>query len=386
MFKQTTAQSKIAALRKRVRVVQGGTSSSKTYTIIPMLITYAIQTPKQVISIVSETIPHLRRGAMRDFINIMTDIGNYRESRWNKTNLIYEFSNGSIIEFFSADQSDRLRGSRRDILFVNECNNIDFESYHQLAVRTRKFIYLDYNPTSEFWVHSELIPDKDTDFIVLTYKDNEALEESIVKEIEKAKDKAETSTYWANWWKVYGLGQTGIIQGVVFADWTIIDSVPKEAKILNIGLDFGYSVDPTSAIAIYKLNNEYIIDEILYRKGLSNSEIFNHLKEFKCQVVCDSAEPKSIAELQQYGLKAVATVKGKDSVNFGIQMIQKENFKVTSRSTNLIKELRGYVWEKDKNGQETGDPIDAYNHAIDAMRYGMVKAIGSPNYGKYDIR
>lgn len=385
MFKQTTAQAKIAKLRKRIRVVQGGTSSSKTYSIIPMLITYAVQNAGQVISIVSESIPHLRRGAMRDFVNIMIDTGMFRDAQFNKTNLIYEFSNGSIIEFFSADQPDRLRGSRRDILFINECNNIDFESYHQLSVRTRKFIYLDYNPTSEFWVHTELLDDKDTDFVILTYKDNEALEPSIVAEIEKARDKAQISSYWDNWWRVYGLGQVGQITGTIYTNWKQIDTIPDEARLIYNGLDFGYSVDPSAAVGIYKYNDEYIVDELFYQKGLSNSDIYNLLKGTGVLTICDSAEPKSISELQSYGLKCTGAEKGRDSVNFGIQLIQQQKLLITKRSVNIIKELRGYVWERDKSGKETGVPIDAFNHGLDAMRYAFTKVIGSPNYSKYSI-
>ncbi len=179
MFQKTTAQSKIAKLKKRVRVVRGGTSSSKTFSIIPLLIDYAIKTPKSEISIVAETIPQLRRGALRDFLKIMDLIGMYDDSRFNKSSLVYTFSNGSYIEFFSADMSAKLRGARRDVLFVNECNNVEWEAYYQMAIRTRKFIYLDYNPVAEFWVDTELINDKDTDFVVLTYKDNEALDKSI---------------------------------------------------------------------------------------------------------------------------------------------------------------------------------------------------------------
>ena len=198
MFQRTTAQAKIAKLRKRVRIVQGGTSSSKTFSIIPLLITHAMQNPYTEISIVSESIPHLKRGAVKDFVNIMVMTGNFRDSQFNKSDLKYKFLNGSFIEFFSADQPDKLRGARRHVLFVNECNNIDFESYNQLAIRTRDFIYLDYNPTQEFWVHTELIKDSDSDFVILTYKDNEALDKAIVKEIEKAKEKAKTSAYWEN--------------------------------------------------------------------------------------------------------------------------------------------------------------------------------------------
>jgi PBSX family phage terminase large subunit len=205
MLQKTTAQVKISRLRKRVRIVRGGTSSSKTFSIIPLLIDYAVKNPKVEISIVSETIPHLRRGAIRDFLKIMEMVGMFDPLKWNKSSWTYSFSNDSYIEFFSADQPQKLRGARRDVLFVNECNNIDWESYYQMAIRTRKFIYLDYNPVAEFWVDSELVNDADAEMIVLTYKDNEALDKSIVNEIEKARDRAETSNYWANWWRVYGL-------------------------------------------------------------------------------------------------------------------------------------------------------------------------------------
>ena len=382
MFIKTTAQTKIARLNKRVRVVQGGTSSSKTYSILPLLIDYAVKNPLAEISIVSESIPHLRRGAMKDFIKIMIETGNFIDDHFNKTNLKYVFSNGAYIEFFSADQPDRLRGARRDILFVNECNNIAFESYHQLAIRTKKFIYLDYNPTSEFWVHSELLPDAETDFVILTYKDNEALDSAIVKEIEKAREKAKTSSYWENWWKVYGLGQTGLVQGIIFPDWKVIDILPAEARLLGVGIDFGFTNDPTTAIALYKYNDEYILDELIYSTGLLNRDIYNRLKDFRCMIVADSAEPKSIQELQTYGLNIIGAVKGADSINHGIQLLQGEVIKMTARSTNLIKEARNYSWDKDKFGNSVSKPIDTYNHCIDATRY-VASSIIKKNVGKY---
>jgi len=168
MFQKTTAQAKIARLRKRVRIVQGGTSSSKTYSILPLLQTYAANVPRSEISIVSESIPHLRRGAMRDFIKILQETGEYVDAYWNRSTLTYTFANGSFIEFFSADQSDKLRGARRDVLFVNEANNVDWQAYHQMAIRTRKFIYIDYNPSAEFWAHTELQNSEDSDFLILT--------------------------------------------------------------------------------------------------------------------------------------------------------------------------------------------------------------------------
>jgi len=372
MLKKTTAQAKIAALKKRVRIVQGGTSSSKTFTIIPLLIDYAIKNPRSEISIVSESIPHLRRGAIKDFVKIMIWTNNFKEDRWNKSNLVYNFTNGSYIEFFSVEQPDKLRGARRDILFINECNNVPFEAYQQLSIRTKKFIYLDYNPSHEFWVHQELINDKDSDFVILTYKDNEALDPAIVREIEKAKDKAQTSAYWANWWKVYGLGQLGSLEGVIFNNWKQIDTIPETAKLLGYGMDFGYTSDPTSVIALYKHDNQYILHEVIYQTGLTNRDIYNLLPDKKGFYVADSAEPKSIVELQRMGLTVIGAEKGKDSIIHGIQLMQQEEFLVTSQSINLIKELRNYSWDKDRNGQTIANkPIDAFNHGIDAMRYIM---------------
>jgi phage terminase large subunit len=372
MFQQTTAQVKIASLRKRIRIVQGGTSSSKTFSIIPLLITYAIQVPRSEISIVSESIPHLKRGAIKDFINIMIMTDNYKDASFNKSDLKYKFSNGSYIEFFSVDQPDKLRGARRDVLFINECNNVNFEAYNQLAIRTKKFIYLDYNPTSEFWVHTELMNDEDSEFIILTYKDNEALDHAIVKEIEKAKEKAKTSKYWENWWKVYGLGQVGSLEGVIFSNWKIIGKIPIEAKLLGYGMDFGFTNDPTTLVAVYRYDGKLVVDEILYKTGMLNTDIIKVLNQNNVgQMIIwgDSAEPKTIEEIRRAGFNIKPVEKGTDSIKFGLDTLQQYEMLVTDNSTNVIKELRSYTWDTDKTGKTLNKPIDAYNHSIDALRY-----------------
>lgn len=372
-FQRTTAQAKIAKLRKRIRIVQGGTSSSKTFSIIPLLITYAIKNSKSEISIVAESIPHLKRGAVKDFINIMLMTGNFKDANFNKSDLKYKFSNGSFIEFFSADQPDKLRGARRDILFVNECNNIPFEAYNQLAIRTKKFIYLDYNPTSEFWVHTELINDKDSDFVILTYKDNEALDPALVREIEKAREKAKTSVYWDNWWRVYGLGQVGSLDGVILENWEQIDRIPINASLIGYGMDFGFTNDPTTLIGVYRYNDSLVMHEYLYQTGMLNSDIIRRLNQIGIskseKIYGDSAEPKSIEEIYRSGFNIKPVLKGNDSVKFGLSILQEYKLLVTKESTNLIKELRSYTWDKDKNGKQLNAPIDDFNHAIDAMRY-----------------
>lgn len=349
-----------------------------------MLIHYACEFPNKEISVVSESIPHLRRGAIRDFLKIMQGIGYYQDARYNKSSLTYVFQNGSYIEFFSADQPDKLRGARRDVLFINECNNITFEAYQQLAIRTREFIYLDYNPTHQFWLDTELADDKDISKVVLTYKDNEALEPSIVKEIEKAKERAKTSKYWANWWNVYGLGKQGKIEGLIYQDWTTIDTLPKEARYLATGLDFGFTNDPSAAVDIYKYNDGYILDEVFYKRGLYNNDIYNLLRD-KRMTYADSAEPKSIGELQQYGLNIMGATKGQGSVMFGVQLLQSHKISVTSRSTNIIDEMNNYSFDKDRQGNTLNKPIDAFNHALDAARYAATETIGQHNTGKYSI-
>jgi phage terminase large subunit len=381
----TTAIRKIEALKKRIKIIQGGTSAGKTYGILPILITKAATFPRTEISIVAETIPHLRRGALKDFLRIMKDTGRYFDERFNKSLLRYEFANGSFIEFFSADDSSKLRGARRDILYINECNNVTFESYNELAIRTKKEVFLDFNPANEFWVHTELKDEPDADFLILTYKDNEALDNSIVQQIEKNRLKAETSAYWSNWWRVYGLGEIGMLEGVIFSNWKTIDILPKEANLIGIGLDFGYTNDPTAIIEIYNYNGQRIINELKYQTGMLNSDIANALPKH-VPVYADSSEPKSIEEIKRYGITIKGVTKGKDSINYGIDVMQRNEYLVTSNSTNLIKELRAYCWDTDKQGTRLNKPIDTNNHAIDALRYHEMETLGmNSNYGKYHI-
>jgi phage terminase large subunit len=386
MFQKTTAIRKILNLKKRVKIIQGGTSAGKTFGIIPVLIDKAAKVEGLEISIVAETIPHLRRGALRDFLKIMKSTGRYFEERFNRSLLRYEFANGSVIEFFSADDSSKLRGARRDILYINECNNITFDAYNELAIRTRKEVYLDFNPANEFWVHTELKDESDSDFLILTYKDNEALDQSIIDQIEKNREKAKTSTYWANWWKVYGEGQLGMLEGVVFSNWKQIDTIPKEAKLIGLGLDFGYTNDPTAIIEIYNYNGQRIVNELAYQTGLLNSDIAKLLPK-NVVVYADSSEPKSIDEIRRYGITIKGVTKGKDSINYGIDVIQRNEYLVTSNSSNLIKELRSYIWDTDKQGKRLNKPIDFNNHAIDAWRYHEMETLGLGSYyGSYAVR
>ena len=386
MLVRTTAVNKIIALKKRIKIIQGGTSAGKTFGIIPVLISKAANTPNLEISIVAESIPHLRRGALKDFINIMKWTSRFFEGRFNKSLLRYDFGNGSYIEFFSADDSSKLRGARRDILYINECNNVTFESYNELSIRTKREIFLDFNPANEFWVHTELKHEDDSDFLILTYKDNEALDERIVKEIEKNRAKATTSSYWANWWRVYGLGEIGMLEGVVFSNWKTIDTIPNEAKLIGYGLDFGFTNDPTAIIEIYNYNGQRIVNEIVYQTGLVNNEISKKLQK-NVIAYADSSEPKSIEEIRRTGQLIKGVTKGADSVNFGIQIMQSQSYLVTAQSTNLIKELRAYCWDRDKTGKQLNKPIDNFNHTIDALRYHEMESLGKgANFGKYSIR
>lgn len=364
----TTATHKLLKLRKRIKGVAGGTSASKTISIIQILIDKAQsdRTPK-LTSIVSESMPHLKRGAMRDFLNIMQEHNYYKEDRWNRSDFTYTFETGSKIEFFSADQPSKVRGPRRQRLYINEANNVPQETFDQLEVRTSDEIWLDWNPTNEFWWYSDIMPNREVDFITLTYKDNEGLPQTIVDSIEARRGNK-------SWWQVYGLGQLGEVEGKIYTGWKIIDEVPHEARLERRGLDFGYSNDPTALVDVYYYNGGYIFDEQLYRKGMSNKEIadfINNLPQQNTLVVADSAEPKSIDELRLYGVNVLAANKGQGSVNQGIQYIQDQQISITKRSINGIKEYRNYMWKTDKEGRILNVPEDMFNHLGDAERYAM---------------
>ena len=386
MFQRTTVIEKILTLDKFTKGIQGGTSAGKTFGVLPVLISICALNPLCEVSVVAESIPHLKRGAMKDFKKIMIFTGRWFDERWNATDFKYTFHNGSVIEFFSADNDSKLRGARRDWLYMNECNNMTFHAYTELASRTKKGVYLDWNPTNEFWFHNELQGDEDVDFLIVNYLDNEACPESALKFILKAKEKAKTSKYWENWYNVYGLGEIGQLEGVIFNNWKTIDIIPKDAKLIGLGLDFGYTNDPTAICEIYTYNGQRILNEICYRTGMVNNDIAKMLPRF-IPVIADSAEPKSIEEIRRTGITIKGVSKGADSINYGIQVMQSNEYLVTSNSVNLIKELRSYAWDTDKQGVKLNKPIDNYNHIIDAIRYHEMETLGmNKTKGSYAIR
>ncbi len=367
MYLETTSTRKIKELRKRIKAVQGGTSASKTISILLVLIGLAQSDTKPTLtSVVSESLPHLKRGAIRDFLNILKEHGYYDDARWNRSDFIYTFETGSQIEFFSADQPDKLRGARRERLYLNECNNVHFDAFEQLEVRTYDSVWLDWNPSAEFWFYTDVLGKRDdVDHITVTYLDNEALDARTVASIEQRKNRPE-------WWKVYGLGQLGEIEGRIYTGWQTVDEIPHEARLKAIGLDFGYTNDPTAAIAIYDYNGGYIFDEILYRKGMSNKAIADALATYpNALVIADSSEPKSIDELKSYGVNVLPATKGPGSVNQGIAYVQDQKCSITTRSVATLKEQRNYLWIRDRNGKVTNNPQDYDNHALDAIRYGI---------------
>jgi len=371
LFSKTTATRKILNLTKRIRAIPGGSSASKTISIILYLIALAqSDKTKTITSICSESIPHLKRGAVRDFKNIMQGHHYWKDKLWNATDSIYTFETGSQIEFFSTDNGDKLRGARRDRLFINEANNITFEAFEQLEIRTKDFVLLDWNPSNEFWYYTELRGKRDdVEEITLTYKDNEALDQQIVDSLEQRKNRK-------GWWQVYGLGQLGEVEGKIYKDWQIIDEVPHEARLERYGLDFGYTNDPTSIVQIFYYNGSYILNELTYQKGLSNKQIADIiLSHPTALVVADSAEPKSIDEIASYGVSIVGAEKGKDSIVNGVQLVQAQRISMTKKSINIIREFRNYLWTTDRDGKVINEPEGGFDHSMDAIRYGLSNLI-----------
>lgn len=376
-FKDTTSTAKIFNMKGRIRAVAGGTSASKTISILVWLTDYCqalesdgtpVRTGK-LVSVVSESYPHLEGGAMLDFENIMKDRGYWEDSRWHGTKHTYTFETGNKIEFMSVDTYGKAHGPRRDVLFINEANNMDYKIADQLITRTREIVWLDWNPSEEFWFYTEMLPNrKDIDFITLTYKDNEALDKVTVDEIEAHR-------FNKNWWLVYGLGQLGEVEGRIYTGWNLgLEEIPHAARLERRGLDFGYSVDPAAIVDVYYYDGGYILDERLYAVGQSNRRLAQFLLNMENQqtlVIADSAEPKSIDELREYQVSVLEAHKGPGSVNQGIQYLQDQRISVTKRSTNLIKEYRKYFWKTDKDGNILTIPEDGFDHCLDAVRYAM---------------
>ena len=369
--------------KSKIQVHQGGTRSGKTYSILTALIELCHKNSGLVITICRKTFPALRATAMRDFFEILNKEEIYNPDLHNKSDATYQLW-GNMVEFISIDQPQKVRGRKRDVLFINEANEINLEDWRQLLLRTTGRVLIDYNPSDEFhWIYEEVIPREDAEFFRTTYKDNPFLPESVVMEIERFKTADE------NFWKVYGLGERGTAQSTIFTHWTEINQIPNEYKLLTTGIDFGYTNDPTAIVRVYTDGHGFAVDELRYATRLTNSDISKVLRDNEVHrsdvVICDSAEPKSIDEIHAHGFNTHGARKGKDSVKNGIQFLHSRPLLITARSVNLIRELRNYKWKEDKNGKQLNEPVDNFNHAIDAMRYAITFNQTNPNFGSYAI-
>ena len=366
----------VRAYRDGLRGVdsRGGTRSTKTYSALQFLVFLAVGLKvKKLISVVSETLPHLKKGANRDFENILRDEGIIvttldDDPRWNATDRIFRFPNGTIIEFFSADSPGKVHGPSRDILFINEGQNIRWEVARQLMIRTREFVIVDYNPTHEFWAHTELATDPRFRTIVSTYKDNRFLTQVQIEDIEKGKKNAA-------WWRVYGMGLTGQLEGVIY-EFQQIDRMPDNPGLVRIGgLDYGFTNSKTAGVDILAdiRRKALYVDEMFYGSGMHNFDIIKALNahgfpKHGPRLYADCAEPKANSEIKLAGFNVWASDKGKE-ITFQISWMQQWTIYVTKTSTNVIKELRNYLWDADRDGNRLNQPIKEYDHAMDAMRY-----------------
>lgn len=356
---------------KRICVNQGGTSSSKTFSILQLLSWVGLNFQIGVISVVSESLPHLKRGCIRDFKTIGVESGWYEDSKFNRTENVYTFNDNSAIEFFSADQPDKCRGARRNILFINECNNISKSTFDELQVRTKDFTFLDYNPVADFWA-MDLIGQPEVEFIKSTYLDAKSvLPQSIVDNIEMRRERD------PNWWRVYGLGEVGKAEGLIHPVFQIVQEFPSYGDEPFYGLDFGFN-DPCSLVKNKIMNDCLVSDLLIYEKGMTNQDLSKRmaslgLRKHYDTIIADCAEPKSIEELYREGWNIKPALKGPDSVSAGIQKVNQYKQFWTSRSIEAIKEMRNYMWDTDKEGKFLNKPCDnGYDHALDARRYAVM--------------
>lgn len=367
---------------------EGGTRSGKTYSMLQLLYLVAdADTEPTITSVVSETMPHLKRGAIRDFKQILQTEGVWDPDRWSETDKIYTLPNGSIIEYFSCDAIGKVHGPGRSRLFLNEAQNIPYDIARQLFVRTSDIICIDYNPTHAFWAHERIKGRENCISIHSTYKDNQYLTAEQVAEIESNKGDA-------NWWRVYGEGKVGQLEGVIY-DFEQIEALPdkSDGMVETYGLDFGFTNDPTACVhcLIDTRKKEIFIDQLIYRKGLLNSNIASLLEaegvpKRSVTIFADAAEPKSIAELAQYGYNVKPCYKATKK-NEQISFVRQYKMHITKRSIDTIREARNYVWAKDKDGEPLNEPIGINDHAMDALRYGCFSPFSEfRKQGYYNIR
>ena len=385
MIQQTTALRKIAGLKKKIKVIRGGQGSGKTISILILLINHASSKEDREILILSSELTKMRLTVIKDFVKVMKMFGIYEDHRFIAGTL-YRFRNGSFVKFIGMDKDDVGKGLRSHVAYFNEVNKIESEAYRQVASRTGQ-VFMDYNPDASFFVDKDIIPRDDCSFLQLTYEDNEQLPQAERDEILNYYqlgyniDGTVKNAYWANLWQVYGLGNIGSLQGVVFSNWDIVDELPKEAKLLYTGVDFGYSISKFAALNIWQLDGAFVLDELVYDNELTNPDAARKMIEAgynqSSNCYCDHAEPKSIEELRRAGIKALPCDSKTDIKPYAIKKLNEKRFTITKRSTNLANELRSYVWSE-KTGKPEKSNVD---HLMDALMY----AIGSGDKfsGKY---
>ena len=367
---------------KKIIVEQGGTRSGKTYNILLWIIFhYCYYNEGKTITIARKTFPAVRSSVMRDFLDILKGSDIYDQENHNKSNSEYVL-NGNLVEFISMDQPQKIRGRKRDLAFLNEANELTYEDWQQIVFRTNGRIILDYNPSDTFhWIYDRVIPRDDASFYQTTYLDNPFLDQTIVDEIERLKETDE------HYWRVYGLGERGTNRAQIF-QFTTIQKIPDQASFLAYGLDFGFTNDPSALVGCYQQGDNLYFEELLYSTRLTNQDLDREFRKLGIgrydEIFGDSAEPKSIEELHRMGWNIKPTQKGTDSINAGIDMLKR--YKIHILGANLMKEMENYKWLEDKNGNLLNKPEDKYNHAIDALRYGVYNKLSKPNYGRYTIR
>ena len=367
---------------KKIIVEQGGTRSGKTYNILLWIIfSYCTQNTNKIITICRKSFPSLRATVMRDFLDILKTHKMYNEINHNKSSSEYKLYN-NLVEFISLDEPQKVRGRKRDVLFINEANELYFEDWQQLLFRTNEKIILDYNPSDEYsWIYDKVINRDDADFYITTYKDNTFLEQALIKEIERLK---ETDPQY---WQIYGLGQKGVSKSTIFNYEE--SNIPGDAEFLSMGVDYGYTNDPTAHISVYKKGHNLYAQEHLYKTMMTAEDIHSHFKLLNVGdkiIYSDSSEPRLNDYLRRTGWNIRPTVKGRDSIIAGIDLLKRYKLYVTPDSKNLIQEFRNYKWSEDKTGKLTNIPIDKHNHLLDSLRYATFNILSKPNFGKYAIQ